>query len=113
VKRYLRRQAEESKKKNAPLGQFSSIHMSSKGKFHARSTPKGTVGRLELPFGTNPCSDHAMISGQNRFFSLLSSQESPFAYLPGSFVRLGNVRMTIRRFRNEKGATLADRAFWI
>jgi hypothetical protein len=54
-----------------------------------------------------------MIPGQNRFFSLLSSQESPFAYLLGSFALLGNVPMTIRRFRNEKGATLADRAFWI
>ena len=54
-----------------------------------------------------------MIPGQNRFFSLLSNQESPFAYLLGSFALLGNVPMTIRRFRNEKGATLADRAFWI
>jgi hypothetical protein len=62
---------------------------------------------------TNPCRDHAMIPSQNRFFSLLSSQESPFAYLPGSFAPLGNAPMTIRRFRNEKGATFADRAFRI
>ena len=105
VKRYLRRQHRESKTKNAAAGHLSRITMLSQGNLFAETARHGTVGPAE----PDPEANLALITPRiHPVFAVRQRGIALDLIFSGSLAVRRNGPMTaVRRFRNEKGATLA------